>query len=121
MPIANNSYVDMDSIGSDDDSALHCHTNNISCCNDHKVSGTVIGNWYSANGEALDNIMTMMASGDGREVYLSQSSLSVSRGQGVVCLLRQQQGTPIELGQLYCEVPDDKGVNKTLFINLSEL
>ena len=118
MPLVNNSYVDRDSIDSDNDSALLCHTDNTDCCN-RKHSQTVTGNWYSVTGDALD--INMVASGHGMGEFPSQSSLSVSRGPGVVRLLRQQQASPMELGQLYCEVPDVRGVSQRLFINLSEL
>lgn len=120
MPIANNSYVGMDSIGSDDHSALLCHTDNIvNCCNSKdSVNETALGNWYFANGESLENEDDNMASGHG---MLSPRSLIVTRGQGVVRLLILQPVSPVELGQLYCQVPNIKGENKRLFINLSKL
>ena len=99
-------------IGSDDDSALLCLTDKTDCCNSTlSPDGNALGNWYFANGEALEDLANSMA----------PRSLFVTRGQSVVRLLQLQPASTMELGQLYCEVPDTQGVHKRVSINLCKL
>ena len=115
MAIANNSYVGLDSIGNDDASALLCHTDNTDCCT---PNGHALGNWYSASGHSLEND-NGVASGHGMEDLLPQSSLIVTRDVSIVRLLRRNElDSPLELGQIYCEIPNAEGVNQRIYISL---
>ena len=77
--IANNSFVDIDSIGSDDTGALLCHTDNPNCCNStESLNDSVIANWYFDNGTAYEQITAT----DKSDTYFVSN-----RGEHVIKLL----------------------------------
>ena len=121
IPIANNSYVDVDSIGSNENGALICCTDMTDCCTSTLSPGGVeIGHWYTPGGdnlEALDIPIEPMASGMGEMM----PSL-VIRGQSLVLLIQVVKlVTIVDLGQFYCEVPDAKGETQRVYVNLCKL
>ena len=119
VAIANNSYVDIDSIGSDDDGALLCHTDKTDCCNSTIApNGTteMSGHWYNPYGVAIES------QDDNEEATMgdmSATSFAVSRGQNVI-RLSQVNSSSRELGHFYCEVPDANDINQMLYISICE-
>ena len=111
--IANNSYVDIDSIGSDDNGALICHTDCRILPNE-----TAEGNWYYPNGTVVEMADNRMADN------ISVSFIS-SRGQREIrllhivnsCLTTDSEG----LGIFYCMVTDTYDASQILYINICEL
>ena len=122
IPIANNGYVDVDSIGSDDDGALICHTDNTDCCTSTLLpeGDGELGHWYTPGGDNLEDLaipVEPMASGMG-DMILSL----VTRGQSLVRLIQVVKLVRVvDLGQFYCEVPDAKGEMQRVYVNLCEL
>ena len=119
VAIANNSYVNIDSIGSDDASALLCHTDKTDCCNATlSPNGTTEGNWYYTNGDAVgthdENEGSALTMDD-----MSATSFTVNRGPSEVRLLLAN--SPQEGGNFYCEVPDADDISQMLYVNICEL
>ena len=102
--IANNSYVDVDDIGEDDD-ALLCHTDKPDCCNPFLVYGIRAGEWYYPNGSRVG-----IQGGYQDEFYRNR------RAQ--VVRLNRRQGTFTARGLFRCEVPDASGIIQTVFVNI---
>ena len=109
--IANNSFVDIDSIGSNDTSALLCHTNETHCCSSTDT------NWYYENGTAVRNIGDIPDNDSSDVVFVS------SRGQSVINLLLSQHAdkNTTERGHFYCLISDADGLNHTLHVNICKL
>lgn len=105
MAIANNSFVNRSEIGDSDDynSALHCTTNNVNCCN---VSNK--GDWYFPNGTQLQIIGTMS--------NVSNDSYYVNRDVKLIRLIRK--GSPPESGRFHCEIPDANNNSLRVFVNI---
>ena len=92
----NNSLVTSEDIGEDED-ALHCMTDNSSCCR-----FPARGNWFFPNGTRVPS------SGE-------QWDFHRTRGQMVVILHRRRGG---EDGVYYCVVPDKEGNEQTTYIGV---
>ena len=98
--IANNSYVDVDDIGVDEN-ALLCHTIKSDCCGRPNRAGE----WYFPNG------ITVGTRGG------SQDEFYRDRGTQVVRLNRRQ-GTFTDRGLFRCEVPDSWNTMQTIYVNV---
>ena len=112
--ITNNSYVDIDSIGSDDNGALICHTD---CCMSPNV--TAEGNWYYPNGTVVRTAKDYMDDNASAAFFVS------NRSQREIHLLRTMNNHSAidseRLGHFYCVITDTNDTNHTLFINICEL
>ena len=103
--IPNNNYVIMDDIGSTDDTALLCHTN--------EPSPSVFeGNWFDPNGKRVGND----SNGNTGDV----PGLGRNRGPHVVRLKRSSDGTPPE-GVYKCVVRDKTHINQTVYVGIYSL
>ena len=105
--IANNSYVDVDDIGNNDEDALLCHTNKTACCRFSNAAG----NWYFPNDGRVETTI------DNMRLNLT-SHFSRNRGTRLVRLLRF--GAPTERGRFYCQVPDANDEIQTIYVNIGE-
>ena len=112
--VINNSYVDIDQIGSNDTSALLCHTNKTDCCNTTlSPNATALGSWYYSN----DTVVGV--SGDSNN---STAFFAVNRGDGVVRLFQNSSSSSnSEVGQFYCVIPDANNTDRTVYVNICEL
>ena len=90
--IANDSYVDENDIG-ENDNALHCHTDKLDCCNQLPNRA---GEWFFPNGSKVTV--------KGKANVSSQDYYYRNRGQTVVLLNRVKN--PPEKGRFRCEVPN---------------
>ena len=99
--IANNSYVDVDDIGANEN-ALLCHTDKHDCCREHPNRA---GEWYFPNG-------TVVGTGGA-----SQDEFYRDRATQVVRLNRRQ-GTSTERGLFLCQVPDSNHILQIVYINI---
>ena len=97
--IPNNSYVVMDDIGSTDDTALLCHTNEPSRHDSE-------GDWFAPNGTKVGNYADRDVPGFGR-----------NRGPHVVRLKRSSDGTPPE-GVYKCVVRDTTSINQAVYVGI---
>ena len=59
--LANNSYVDLNLVGTGGLDSVHCHTDLLTCCN--RTQGVDRGDWYFPNGTRLQ------FNGDGHDIY----------------------------------------------------
>ena len=100
--IANDSYVDVDDIGSGGD-ALLCHTNKTDCCGELPNRA---GEWYPGYSE--DTVGTQRTSN--YEFYRD-------RGPQVVRLNHRKGFSPAR-GRFRCEVPDANYNMQTRYINI---
>ena len=109
--IANDSYVDVDSIGSDETGALHCHINRTDCCSGSVLNEFVEGDWYYPNGTVIG-----MAMADKNNV--NTASFISNRTQDEL-LLFQNTGSysATERGRFYCVIHDGL-INQTLYVNI---
>ena len=103
--IPNNSYVVMDDIGSTDDTALLCHTNEPSL-------HAFWGNWFDPNGNKV--------SGDSDKKPGDVPGLGRNRGPHLVRLKRSSDGTPPE-GVYKCVVRDTTDTNQTVYVGIYSL
>ena len=103
--IPNNSYVVMDDIGSTDDTALLCHTNQLS----RRLSE---GDWFAPSGTKVGNYTDSMP----RDV----PRFGKTRGPHVVRLKRSSDGTPPE-GVYKCVVRDTTDINQTVYVGIYSL
>ena len=84
-------------------SPLLCVTpDNITCCSTAETGGASLGNWYFPNG-------TEVPTNDTGWLFYS------TRGPGVVRLHRHTGGVS---GIYRCVIPDQSGVNQTLYVGL---
>ena len=101
--VANHGFVVRGDIGIHTDNSLLCVTpNNTNCCSTAETGGAPLGNWYFPNGTEVPPDST------GWLFY-------ITRGPGVVRLHRHDGGEP---GIYLCEIPDQSGVNQTLYVGL---
>ena len=107
--ITNNSFVDVDDIGENDD-ALLCHTNKTYCCDSESVSipEDRAGEWYSTCNKKT-KVETLGDPARNKTFYRN-------RGPSVVRLNRR--GSPSKRGCFQCEVPDANNVPQTIFVNI---
>ena len=93
----------IDDIGSTDDTALLCHTNQPS----RRASE---GDWFAPNGTKVSNYTDSMP----RDV----PGFGRTRGPHVVRLKRSSGGTPPE-GVYKCVVRDTTDINQTVYVGIS--
>ena len=103
VPVANNSYVDIEDIGESDD-ALLCSTDKTDCCTPD--DGTRAGEWYFPD-ETKVSI---------RGANPPENLFYRNRGQSVVRLNRH--GNPSERGLFRCQVPDASNTMQSIYINI---
>ena len=95
--LVNNSFILRPNIGEGHNDSLHCVTDNSDCCSNGE------GNWYDeTRGEVHQG-----PDGD--------SSLYVTRGDGVVYLNRRRGGSS---GMWRCDILDSNGVQQSIYIYL---
>ena len=95
--LVNNSYILRLNIGEGYNDSLHCVTDNSDCCSNGE------GNWYDVTG------------GEVHQGPVGNSSLYVTRGDGVVYLNRRTGGRS---GMWRCDIPDSNGVQQSIYIYL---
>ena len=98
--LVNNSFILRPNIGEGHNDSLHCVTDNSDCCSNGE------GNWYNERGREVQQ------GPDG------DSNLYVTRGDGVVYLNRRRGGSS---GMWRCDIPDNNGVQQTIYIYLDTL
>ena len=103
--IPNDGYVLASAIGVGGTS-LHCNTDRSDCC---QASGE--GHWYLPNG---NEVMSFTAEDIARPE--PDDFFSRNRGTGKVRLNRN--GNPTDRGRFRCEIPNARGVNVTLYVNI---
>ena len=96
----NNSLVNLEDIGEDDD-ALLCLTNQPACCRPPYTSDAT-GNWFFPNGTRIPSSGT-------------QEDFHRTRGDMMVLLHRRRGG---EEGVYYCVLPDVLNVAQTIYIGV---
>ena len=83
--------------------SLLCVTpDNINCCSSAETGGAPLGNWYFPNGTEVPPDSTGW-------------NFSITRGSGVVQLHHRTGGVS---GIYRCVIPDQSGVNQTLYVGL---
>lgn len=99
--IANNSFIDIDSIGSNDTSALLCHINSTENCS----STSLNGDWFYHNGTLVQDATT--------STYCNSSFFASSGGQSVIRLHYSPSvdNDSTETGHFYCMVSDDNNIS----------
>ena len=95
--LVNNSYILRSRIVEGDNDSLHCVTDNSDCCSNGE------GNWHNETGGEVQ----YRPDGD--------STLYVTRGDGVVYLNRRRGGSS---GMWRCDIPDSNGVQQSIYIYL---
>ena len=106
VSIANNSYVDVDNIGVNDN-ALLCHTNKSTCC--ETPTAYRAGHWYFPN----EMPVKILGSNPPENVFYR------NRGPSIVRLNRR--GNPSERGRFQCEVPDANTIIQRIFVDIGML
>lgn len=103
----NNSLVNLEDIGLDDN-ALLCTTANTECCSrTESPGGAILGQWFYPNGSAVaDRIVDVQ--GDMWEFYRT-------RGPSIVLLNRRRGGVT---GIYGCLIPDTLNTDQPLYIGL---
>ena len=93
-------------IGTHTNNSLLCVTpDNTTCCSTAETGGAPLGNWYFPNGTEIPPDSTG---------WLFYST----RGPGVVRLHRHDKGVS---GIYHCVIPDQYGINQTLYVGLYAL
>ena len=101
--VANHGFVARGDIDIHTNNSLLCVTpNNTNCCSSAETEGDPLGNWYFPNGTEVPTNDT------GWPFY-------ITRGPGVVRLHRHTGGVS---GIYRCVIPDQSGVNQTLYVGL---
>ena len=108
VAIANDGYVDVDDIGHGNDDALLCHTDKTDCCNG-TMNAAGISNWYFPTGTRVE--------GTGNSTT-PPVNFYRNRGPSVVRLRRIE--APTVRGRFYCQVPNAKDINQTIYVNIGE-
>ena len=101
--LVNNSFIVRGlekGIGEGHNDSLHCVTDNSDCCSNGE------GNWYDETG------------GEVHQGPDGDSTLYVTRGDGVVYLNRRTRGSS---GMWRCDIPDSNGVQQSIYIYLGTL
>ena len=95
----------MDDIGTTDDTALLCHTNQPS-------AGVFEGDWFAQDGRKV---------GDGKN-FTDEDAPGFERNRGphVVRLKRSSDGTPPE-GMYKCVVRDTRSIRQTVYVGIYSL
>ena len=93
----------MGDIGSTDDTALLCHTN-------EPAARVIVGDWFAPDGTKVSNYTDSMP----RDV----PGFGRTRGPHVVRLKRSSDGTPPE-GMYKCVVRDTTDTNQTVYVGIS--
>lgn len=98
--ITNNSFIDIDSIGSNDTSALLCHISSTESCN-----GTITGNWFYHNGTPVTTFEDINATRNSNETFFV-----TNRNQSVIQLHWYQPASDSssEIGHFYCMAEDNE-------------
>ena len=95
----------MDDIGSIDDTALLCHTN-------QPLPGVFEGDWFAPDGRKV---------GDGKNFRDEDApEFERNRGPHVVRLKRSSDGTPPE-GMYKCVVSDTRSIRQTVYVGIYSL
>ena len=103
LKVANHGFVVRGDIDKSADNPLLCVTpDNVTCCSTAETRGDPLGNWYFPNGTEVPPDSTGW-------------NFSTTRGPGVVRLHRHTGG---ESGIHHCVIPDQSGVNQTLYVGL---
>ena len=92
----------MDDIGSTDDTALLCHTN-------EPAARVIVGDWFDPNGNKVGN--------DSGSKHGDVPGFKRNRGPHVVRLKRSSEGTPPE-GVYKCVVRDTTDTNQTVYVGI---
>ena len=101
--VPNHGFVGRGDLSGPTDNPLLCVTpDNITCCSTVETGGAPLGNWYFPNGTEVPPDST------GWLFYCT-------RGPGVVRLHRRTGGMS---GIYHCVIPDQSGVNQTLYVGL---
>ena len=117
--IDNNSYVDIDRIGTDETGALLCHTNRTDCGSSSTWFESVEGDWYYPNGAVVRMAMT----DNNTTGNVSTAPFISNRTQGGILLFQNMDSySATERGRFGCVIPcDNDTVNQTLYVNICEL
>ena len=99
--IDNDSFVDLDDIGSSEGFRLLCLTNDTNCCSG--AQGMVSGAWFFPDGTALPTVPSLGIN----------TGFARDRAQSVVRLYRIN--TPPERGRFRCDLLGD-----TIYVNICE-
>ena len=105
--ISNHGYVVISDIGSNDDTALICHTNRPATITDIGGSTNSGGDWFAPNGTTVGFGSNSIVSGFRR-----------SRGPMIVRLLRNTGTDPPSEGIYHCLVEDDTLTEQTVYVGL---
>ena len=100
--LSNNSLVTLDDIGEGDSDALHCTTDNTSCCQLDSIGQKALGNWFFPNGSRVPS------SGIQWDFHRTRHHMAV--------LLHRRRGG--EDGVYRCEIPDKEGIVQTTYIGV---
>ena len=101
--VPNHGFVGRGELSRPTDNPLLCVTpDNMTCCSTAETGGALLGNWYFPNGTEVPPDST------GWLFY-------ITRGPGVVQLHHRTGG---DSGIYHCVIPDQSGVNQTLYVGL---
>ena len=100
--LPNNSFIYYYDIYDRENSALHCVTDNVNCCNNSTVGGWI-------DGEKAP----VYEGADGT------TCLYVTRGYGVISLHRKSGCSDHTSGPWRCDIPDSSGEMQSLYIYIS--
>ena len=101
--VPNHGFVGRGEFNTSTNNSLLCVTpDNIACCSTAETGGDPLGNWYFPNGTQVPPDST------GWNFYMT-------RGPGVVRLHRHTGGVS---GIYHCVIPNQSGVNQTLYVGL---
>ena len=101
--VPNHGFVARGELSRPTDNPLLCVTpDNVTCCSTAETRGDPLGNWYFPNGTEIPPSST------GWMFYST-------RGPRVVRLHRRDKGVS---GIYHCVIPDQSGVNHTLYVGL---
>lgn len=100
---SNNSIVNLNDIGYDNE-ALVCLTNNTNCCYSDNPAER-LGHWYLPNSTTPVNFNARSA------------GFYRNRGPSVVRLHRQNDSVMLS-GIFHCEIPDDSRINQNIYVGI---
>ena len=101
--VSNHGFVARGELSRPTDNPLLCVTpDNTNCCSTAETGGATLGNWYFPNGTEVPPDSTRW-------------NFSITRRPGVVRLHRHTGGVS---GIYRCVIPDQSGVNQTLYVGL---
>ena len=109
--IPNNSYIEVDMMGSQDNNSLICCTNNEYCCHgNYTIDNNPLGAWKYPNGSSVAYFNITLGT------QHAKSRFGRNRNQGTIRLMRIKE--PTERGHFCCEIPDSSDTNQTLCTNI---